>query len=563
MRRPLLALGLVLVAPLVGAQPRFEEAGEAWGARFRHHHGGTGDFFMIETMGAGVVIFDYDGDGDPDLLFLDSGPLPIEPGAAPSHRLLRNDGAAGFVDVTAAAGLVAPGYVMGGTAGDATGDGNPDLYLTAFGPNLLFRNRGDGTFERLTRAGAHDPSWGASAAFADLDGDGYLDLYVTNYLDFSFDDNPVCGRRELGIRSYCHPDVYDGVADRYFRNRGDGTFEDATAAAGLAGADGKGLGVVIADLTGDGLPDVYVANDMTPNFLFANRGDGTFEETALLAGVALSDLGKEEAGMGIALGDLDGDGLPDLFVTHLDLQTNAFYRNRGDGLFADARFTARLAEPSLYFVGFGAAAADFDNDGDLDLAVANGHILHNAELFGTGTSFRQRNQLFENLGGGVFREAQGSGLDAVRASRGLAVADLDGDGRVDLVTTSSDDFAEVYRNVSSPAGSWLRVDLAGSGPNRAGVGALVALSGPRGRQVREVVTASSYLSQNELTLHFGLGEATEARDLSVRWPSGKRQRFARLPARRSVRLHEGEPPAAAPATAAPRPQPPPAVNRRP
>ncbi|HVS01489.1 MAG TPA: CRTAC1 family protein [Thermoanaerobaculia bacterium] len=535
---PLLAL--LLVAPgAAAAATWFRDVTAAWGIDFRHRHGGGGDFYMIETMGSGVVILDYDGDGDRDLLFLDSGPLPLDPSARPRHALLRNDGGGRWLDVTARAGLDQAGYAMGVTAGDVDGDGELDLYVTAFGPNLLLRNRGDGSYEEVgAAAGVADPSWGASATLFDADGDGDLDLYVTHYVDFSFADNVVCGDLERGLRSYCHPDVYRGLPDRFFRNRGDGTFDDATAAAGFGQAIGPGLGVVAADLDGDGWTDLYVANDMAANFLFHNRGDGTFEEVALLSGTAFSDLGRPEAGMGIAVGDVDGNGHPDLLVTHLDLQSNALYLNQGGMLFVDGRYEARIAEPSLYKVGFGVDAADFDQDGDLDVVVANGHIIHNVEQFGTGTTFAQRNQLFANRGGGVLREVGSSGLDAVRPSRGLAVGDLDGDGDLDLAINNSDAAAEVYENVVARPGRWLQIDLAGGGGVGAGgIGAVVSLASAAGApRMREVRTASSYLSQNDLTVHLGLGDAAAAEGVEVRWPDGRRQRFARLPADHRLRL---------------------------
>ncbi|MDA8019252.1 MAG: CRTAC1 family protein [Thermoanaerobaculia bacterium] len=510
---------------------RFREVSADWNAQFRHHSGAAGDFYMIETLGSGVVLFDYDGDGDPDLLYVDSGTVPGYQGDEPRTRLLRNDGiqALGgrtvqtFVDVTEVSGIVVTSYGMGATAGDVDGDGDLDLYVTAWGPNHLFLNQGDGTFvDASVRAGVAVPTWSASAGFADADGDGDLDLYVTDYVDFSWDNNPVCGVREKGRRSYCHPDVYAGMPDHLFRGRGDGTFEGASEQAGITHFEdgqarlGKGLGVVWSDLDGNGAPDVYVANDMTPNFHFSNLGDGAFEEIAVLVGTAVSHLGHEEAGMGVDAADFDSDGHLDLFVTHLDLQTNAFYGNLGGGLFVDRRFVTGVAEASMLKVGFGTDFADLDNDGDLDLAVANGHIVHNVEEWGTGTTYKQENQLFENEGGKYLR-VQSSGVDLVRSSRGLATGDLDADGDLDLVVTNSNDDAEVYENLAD-AGGWLQVDIRTDLPgNRQGIGAKVYVRTGSLTQLREVRTASSYLSQNPLTVHYGLGEATPE-ELRVRWP---------------------------------------------
>lgn len=530
-----LALGLLLALPAAGA-PRFREVASSWGLDFRHHHGASGQFYMIETMGSGLVAFDYDNDGDADLFWIDSGSRRGHEGEARS-RLFRNDGVSAggrvrFVDVSLGSGLEVTSYGMGGAAGDIDADGDLDLYVTAFGANQMFENRGDGNFREVTTAsGTGDPLWSSSAAFADFDQDGDLDLYVANYVDFAYDKNPICGFEARGLRSYCHPNVYQGLPDRYYRNRGNGTFEDATAAAGFGGLGGNGLGVCAGDLDGDFDLDLFVANDMTPNFQFENRGDGVFEEIGLLAGTALSDTGKAEAGMGIELADLDGDGRADLFVTHLDLETNAAYFGQGPGLFRDGRFVSGLAEPSLTKVAFGVAGRDFDLDGDLDLVVANGHIIHNAELWGTGTSYKQVNQLFENLGGGRFREVMDSGLTVVRSSRGLATADLDLDGDLEVAISNSDDLAEVYENIS-PAGFWLALEprSGAAGVVAVGVGAELVAGGLR--TVGEARTGCSYQSQSELAMHFGLGRADHADRLALRLPSGQRVTFLNLPANR-------------------------------
>jgi enediyne biosynthesis protein E4 len=533
----LAALALPSAATAEGAW--FREVSQGWGLSFRHHHGGSGQFYMPETMGSGVVVFDYDGDGDQDVFYVDSGKLQGYQGEEPRSVLLRNDGRGRFEDVTARSGLKVEAYGMGATAGDVDGDGDPDLYVTAFGPDQLFRNNGDGTFTDVTaRSGVSNPLWGASAAFADTDRDGDLDLYVTNYVDFSYDKNPPCGKKEQGLRSYCHPNVYNGLHDRFFRNKGDGTFEDATRAAGFGEANGNGLGVVFGDLDADGWQDLYVANDMTPNFLFHNKGNGTFEEIGLLSGTALSDQGLPEAGMGVDLADVDGNGFAEIVVTHLDLQTNALYSNQGGMAFTDGRYTSKLAEPSMYMVGFGTTFADFDQDADVDLVIANGHIIHNVELTGTGTTYKQRNQLFENQGKGVFREIKDSGLDVVRSSRGLAAGDLDLDGDLDLVITNSNDLSEAYENVASPAGSWLQIDLIGpKGGNTAGIGARVEVEAGGKKQFREARTGTSYLSQNALTLHFGLGSAAKADRITVRWPDGRVQVFPEVAANRRVVIH--------------------------
>ncbi len=531
---PAWALAIVLAgAASLGAEIRFRETAERWGIGFEHHHGGTGDFYLIETMGSGVVAFDYDGDGDDDLLFVQSGELGD--GSARSRRsvLYRNDGAGTFVDVTAAARLELDVYGMGATAADVDADGDQDLFVTAFGLDRLLLNEGDGTFRDVTdSAGALNPDWGTSASFADVDRDGDLDLYVTNYVDFAYDKNPICGIQKRGLRTYCNPDPYTGLNDRFFRNRGDGTFVDATADAGFGAAAGKGMGVVFGDLDRDGWTDLYVANDLTANFLFRNRGDGTFEEIALISGVAFDERGAPEAGMGVELGDLDGNGFSDLVVTHVDEQANALYSNTGAGLFVDRRWLGKFAEPSYDMVGFGVVMADLDHDGDLDVAVANGHIAHNADEWGTGTTYRQRNQVLENLSDGLFREAPDTGLDVVLSSRGMASADFDHDGDLDLAINNSNDRAEVYENVGA-SGAWLEVDVGGAGP---AVGATLELRTGDRAQRREVRAASSYLSQNSATVHFGLGQATTVDGLLVAWPDGERRRLESVPLRRRLKV---------------------------
>jgi hypothetical protein len=539
-QRAALVLSLLLASP-ASADLRFREVSQAWGLSFRHHHGGSGQFYMPETMGSGVAVFDYDGDGDPDVFFVDSGAMPGYQGETPRSVLLRNDGGK-FVDVTARSGIRVTGYGMGATAGDVDGDGDADLYVTAFGPDQFFRNNGDGTFTDTTaKAGLGvlgRPLWGTAAAFADTDGDGDLDLYVANYVDFSLENNPVCGNQKLGLRSYCHPEVFHGLPDRFYRNRGDGTFEDATAAAGFPADTGNGLGAIFGDFDKDGDQDLYVSNDMNPAFLYENKGNGTFQEIGLLSGTALSDQGQPEAGMGVDAGDVDGNGFPDIVKTHLDLQTNALYLNQGSMLFTDGRYVSKLAESSMYLVGFGALFADLDQDGDLDHAVANGHIIHNAELFGTGTTYKQRNQVFENTGRGVFREVKDAGADVIRSSRGLAAGDFDLDGDLDLVFTNSDDLSEAYENVTAPAGGWLQVDLAGRGKNTAAIGAGLELEAGGRKQTREARTASSYLSQNALTLHFGLGAAERADRLAIRWPDGRVQVLRDLGRNRRIVIAE-------------------------
>lgn len=524
------------------SQISFREVSEAWELDFRHHHGGSGERYMVETMAGGVVLFDYDVDGDLDVFFVDGGPLPGYRGESPRSRLFRNDGAGNFVDVTDRSGITVTTYGMGGVAGDVDGDGDLDLYVTAFGPNHLFINRGDGTFEERTEAaGVGDALWSASAAFADVDRDGDLDLYVTNYVDFTLENHKFCGDPERDLRGYCHPEKYEGLPDRFYRNRGDGTFADATAAAGLAGSRDAGLGVVFGDLDGDGWPDLYVANDTDPNLLFRNRGDGTFEDASLLAGTGYDPSGKPEAGMGVDLGDIDGDGKLDIVVTNFEFETNSLYRNMGSATFVDARFRARIAEPTIRDLAFGVAFADLDHDRDLDLVVANGHILDNAPEFDASSRYAQPNRVFENLGDGRFRLVAEHGMDLVRVSRGLATGDLDGDGDLDVVVVSSNDRAEVWENRCDGCGGTLLVDLVGAAGNTYGIGARLEARLDERLMVREVRTGASYLSHGSLAAHFGVGNSERVDELTVRWPSGAVQRLQQLPAGRRLRIAERPP----------------------
>lgn len=525
-------------ASLSGAgAPAFREVSGDWHLDFRHHHGGSGRFYMIETMGSGVVLFDYDRDGDTDVFFVDSGALPGYQGPPGGSRLFRNEGSGLFIDVSDRAGIQPQGYGMGATAGDVDRDTDLDLYVTTFGGNELFLNNGDGTFRAAHERGARDALWSTSAAFADVDLDGDVDLYVANYVDFELDDNPPCGDLSRGLRSYCHPDAYDGVPDSFWINDGKGGFSPG-AGATVGGEPGKGLGVIFVDDDTDGLPDLYVANDMTANLLFRNRGDAQFEEQGLTSGVAYSDRGEPEAGMGVAAGDLDADGQVEIFVTHLDRQSNALYGRREEGYYVDERRFAGMVEASYYKVGFGTTFADVDNDGDLDVVVANGHIIHNIEEWGTGSTYRQANQIFINDGAGRVVEAMDAGLSVVRSSRGLAVGDLDGDGDLDLVVNNSDDRAEVYENVTENGGEWLQVALAGSRSDPYGVGARVEVWRGERSQVSEMRTGSSYLSQNPLVLHFGLGDSERVGEVRVSWPAGKRQRVLDLPVERRIVVFE-------------------------
>jgi hypothetical protein len=533
------------------AAVRYTDVTREAGIDFVHEHGGMGRKYYIETVPTGNCWLDYDGDGWMDVYLVQSGPLPgtpRPPGTA--HSLLyRNRGDGTFQDVTARAGVAnASGYGAGCTAGDFDNDGHPDLYVTNFGDSVLFRNRGDGTFEDVTdKAGVKNGLYGAGAAWADYDNDGRIDLYVTNYVDFTMDDEKYCGDVRVGRRSYCHPDAYGGLPDALFHNEGDGAFKEVSRQVGIWDPNGKGLGVVWFDLDHDGDVDLYVTNDATPNMLYRNEGNGRFANITLLSGACCSEDGKAESSMGITSGDLDGDGWPDLIVTNLSNETNQIYRNlEGSGVFSIETYASVFGEKSLLMTGWGVVLFDFDNDGDLDLAVTNGHPMDDIEKVSDILTCAERPFLFENTGGGALREI-GASLGAYFRSedvgRGLSTADYDNDGDLDLLFTPIDRPAKLLRNDGGDAaGGWIAIRLRGVRSNRDALGARVVVTTGSRRQVQEVRSGSSYLSQNDPRLHFGLGRAERVDRIEIHWPrkGAPVERLGPLPANRFVTVEEGK-----------------------
>lgn len=514
----------------------FREAAAETGLAFQHFGGAAGEFRLPEIMGSGVALLDYDQDGDLDVYLLQGTP-PEEGGAretdrvqapgGPGNRLFENrivpTGTLAFVDATEAAGLSFAGYGMGVAVGDYDADGNPDLYLANLGPNALFRNGGDGAFERV--AGPQDPRWSTSASFVDYDADGDLDLFLANYVDYTARNNKQCFA-PTGARDYCNPTVYNPVPDRLFRNDG-GRFVDVSAAAGLGTAFGNGLGIATADLNNDRLPDLYVANDGTDNQLWINLGGGRFENRALLAGAAVNADGRPEAGMGVIAADFDNDGDDDLLLTHNTLETNTLYLNDGQGGFRDATNRLGLGAPSMPFTGFGLAWADFDHDGGLDAFVANGAVTVMEALRGQPHPFRQENQFFRAAGSRfeVLAGAQAWGELAPLASRGAATGDLDLDGDPDVVVSNNHGPARLYLN-QTDGERWLRIKLAGKPGNRRGIGARVGLIFEDGAVAwRRLHRDGSYLSSSEPAAHFGLGGDRVPQWAEVRWSGGARERF--------------------------------------
>jgi len=522
---------------------RFVDATGAAGVHIVNVSGERSKDYVVESLGSGACWFDYDADGDPDLFVPNGTRRPDAPAPSrASDALFRNEGKGRFTDVTAAAGLTDGAWSIGCAAADVDADGWIDLYVTQFGPSRLHRNRGDGTFEEIAaRAGVGGAGMNTGAAFADADADGDLDLYVSRYvaLDWRTARKRGCGFR--GLQVYCGPVGLPAEPDVFYRNRGDGTFEDATREAGFADAPpGYGLGLLWGDFDNDGDPDLWVANDSTPNYLFVNSG-GRFEESGTESGVAFNGEGREQAGMGVDAGDYDNDGWFDLFITNFSHDYSTLYHNERDRTFRDVSAPTGLAAPTMRTLGWGTRFADFDNDGRRDLFLANGHVFPETDQTDIGTSYAQTNQLFLNGEGRTFIERTaeaGLGDLPQRSWRGAAFADYDSDGDTDVFLVAIDAPAVLLRNDGGSRASWVGFDLHGRAPNRQAIGARVSITAGRLRQMDEVRSGGSYVGQNELRLLFGLGEAARVEVVEVRWPSGTRQVLSDLPARRYHRIEE-------------------------
>jgi hypothetical protein len=516
----------------------FEDVTDKVGLAFTHDGGPTGDFFMPQSMVAGCALFDADGDGRLDLLLLQStGP---KTGKTNHLYLQKADGT--FRDATAGSGLDFDGYNVGVAVGDYDNDGKPDVLVTQFVGAKLLRNVGGGKFQDVSAAaGIVNPLWGSSAAFLDYDRDGWLDLVVVNYLDY--DKSWPCTAPD-GSRDFCGPKTFPGTAAKLFRNRGTGGFEDVTVPAGLAAKSGPGLGVYCADLTADGWPDIFVTNDGKPNFLWVNQTNGTFKEEALSRGVALTGMGEQYANMGIAAADYDGDGLTDLFVTHLSNETHTLWKQGPAGLFRDRTTVTGVAKTKWRGTGFGAVAADFDRDGSPDIAFVNGKVYAGTPPPGADhlpkfwRAYAERNQLLKNDGTGAFLDisADNTGFcGRPNVARGLALGDYDNDGRPDLLVLGLADRARLYRNVAA-GGNWVAVRAADPfRGNRDLLGTEVRVTAGGRTQVQFICPEQSYLSACEPVAHFGLGAATTYDKLEVRWPSGEKELLPGGPANQ-VRL---------------------------
>jgi hypothetical protein len=519
------------------------------GIHFKHQAPHTGKKYLIETMGSGVALFDYDNDGRLDIFLVNGAAFgdPTPKGTIPSkigpkywNRLYHQNADGSFEDVTEKAGLEGEGYGMGVAVGDYDNDGYEDLYVTAYGGNRLYHNNGDGTFTDVTeKAGVGGGGWSTSAAWVDLDNDGYLDLVVLRYVKWDWDDI-WCGEHRPGYRSYCHPDLFPPIAMLVYHNNGNGTFTEEASKLGL-GKPAKALGISIADYDRDGHIDLFVANDSMAQFLFHNKGNGTFEEEGLSSGVAVDGEGQTFAGMGTDFEDYNNDGLPDIFVDNLANQKYALFQNAGGGNFNYASYTSGLASMTLLHSGWGAHFIDYDNDGWKDLLIAQGSDLDNIELTFPQLRYREPILLVRNIGGKRFVDVSSVSGDVFEqrwVGRGLATGDINNDGRIDAVVTENNGPAHVLINETSTLNHWLGIYLAGHRSNRDAIGAVVKITTPQGPQWETVSTSGSYLSASDKRLHFGLGAATEAQTVEIHWPSGIVQTLRNVKGDQYVKIDE-------------------------
>jgi len=558
MTRSFACVALLLPAALITSTPPvpiFREIASEVGLHFEHVTGATGEHYMPEIMGAGAALLDYDNDGDLDVYLvqgrlLEAGKALLFPSpedSKPGNRLFRNmlaeTGKLQFVDVTEKAGVGHDGYGMGTATGDYDNDGFLDLYVTNFGDNVLYHNNGDGTFTDVTRpAGVPIGRWSTSAAFLDYDADGFLDLFVGNYVNFTVEGNKRC-YAPTGEPDYCTPMAYKAVPSRLFHNRRNGTFADVTEASGLGTSYGPALGVVAADFNGDGRTDLYVANDTAANRLWLNQGNGTFRESALEAGVAYDANGRTKAGMGVTAEDIDDAGTLAILVTNLTREGATLFRG-AKGVFEDVSSQYGLAAPTFGFTGFGTQWLDYDNDGRLDLFIANGAVTIVESQRDERYPYRQRNQLFHGEGPAEkFRETSdiaGDALQRLAVARGAAIGDIDNDGAVDVLVTNNNGPVQLLHNEVGPSQHWLEVRLEGVKTNRFGIGARVGLVRDGQDTVwRRVHTDSSYLSASDVRVHFGLGNRPDVRALIVSWPDSVEERWDNVKTDRVVVLKQG------------------------
>ncbi|MFI5127814.1 MAG: CRTAC1 family protein, partial [Candidatus Acidiferrales bacterium] len=526
---------------------KFIDIAQSAGIDFRHDNAASSEKYLIETMGSGCGWIDYDQDGLLDLYLANGAATRLyKPAHALRSALYRNNGDGTFTDVTAKAGVGAEGlFGMGVAVGDYDNDGYPDLLVLGYGRCILYHNNGNGTFTDVTaRAGVENAGrWASSAAWFDYDNDGRLDLVIANYIDWSPDRNFWCGDHGPGMRSYCHPDDYNGEAPTLFHNNGDGTFTDVSKQSGVGLKPGNGLGVVTFDYDNDGWQDIFIANDSMANFLFRNNRDGTFREVGYSAGVAVSADGLPEAGMGTDAADTTGKGRMDLVVTHLDSQLARLYQNMGDGTFDDATLRSGLGYATFHMSGFGARFMDYDNDGAPDIFMANGHVLDNIQRYNASVHYAEPKLMFRNMGHGAFQnvsETLGRDFQLPRVSRGAAVGDFDNDGDLDILVNNNGEPPQLLRNDGGNANHWLEILLIGTRSNRDGVGARIKLSAGDLVCCEQRKGGMSYQSAQDPRLHFGLGKHSIVDSVEILWPSGAVTKLARIQADRIIAVEEGK-----------------------
>ncbi|MFZ2023126.1 MAG: CRTAC1 family protein [Terracidiphilus sp.] len=529
--------------------PQLEDVTAKSGITFSHTSS-EDKRYIFESMSGGVIIFDYDRDGWPDIYFTNSPTIKMAlDGKSVRGALYHNNHDGTFTDVTEKSRLTKACLAMGGAVGDYDNDGWPDLYITCLGGNILYHNNGDGTFTDVTaKAGVADGRWSAGASFGDYDGDGFVDLMVTNYVDFHLDDLPAFGStpycKYRGVDVQCGPRGLKGAGDALFHNNGDGTFTDVSKSAGVDDPNGYyGLSVIWADFNNTGRPDIFVANDSTPKFLYKNLGSGKFEEIGYESGTAFSKDGAEQASMGIAVGDYNHTGRPSLYVTNFEDENSDLYRNEGDWDFSEQSYDSGLAAASLPWVKWGTAFVDLDNDGWLDLITVDGHVYPQTDMMPSDSGYRQPKLLSMNQGHGTFCDASaqaGPALTEKRVSRGLAVADLFNDGNMDIVVNDIDGPPMVLRNHGIPGRHWVSFELAGTKSNRLALNARIKITAGGMTQTDEVHSGGSYLSQNDTRIHFGLGSATKIDSVEIHWPSGAVDHMNNLPADHFYPVLEGQ-----------------------
>jgi hypothetical protein len=541
--RQLCFIIFVLLCPWLTAQVRFRDITQSVGIRFVHNNGAFGQKFLPETLGPGCAFIDYDGDGYPDILLINGADFPGHAvHGASTLKLYRNNGNGTFTDVTAKAGLATTFYGMGVAVGDFDNDGHDDIFVSALGQSHLFHNNGNGTFSDVTKAaGLWGPNeFSTSAAWVDYDNDGKLDLIVGNYVQWSPEHDLFC-TMDGTHKSYCTPESYKGASVRLWHNLGAGKFEDATQKAGLFDPTSKTLGIAVLDYNGDGRPDLVLANDTQPNKLYLNNGNGTFTEKGVPAGIAFSEDGVARAGMGVDAADYDHSGKPSIVISNFSNQMISLYHNEGNGLFVDEAPRSEIGRASLLTLGFGCIFFDYDLDGWPDLFVADGHLDPDIERIQKRIAYKQPPHLFHNLRDGKFHDeapAMGAGFSAARIARGAAYADIDNDGRPDLLIMTNGGPALLFHNEGGTNHS-VRVKLQGMRSNRDGIGAAVTLTSNGGKQTQMMRSGSSYLSQSELVLTFGLGPQPQKSAVEIHWPSGQIDKLTDVAADQTITIREG------------------------